>query len=567
MKTVEHQLLIVGGGAAGLRAAIEARKKIDDVAVISKVRTLRSHSVSAQGGIAASLGNIEDGEADSWSKHLKDTVEGGGDLVDREPGKILTRNAGRNVIELEHMGGPFSRTDKGKLDQRPFGGHSVPRALYAADRTGHAIVYALYGENVRQETAFYDEYFVLDLIAEDDSVSGLVAYDIKTGELVVFRAGGIILATGGPSQAYELTSSGKASTGDGLGIALRNGIPLEDMEFIQFHPTGLKSRGILITEAARGEGGYLRNHRGERFMKEYEPESVELAPRDRVVRGMQREINEGRGINGENYLHLDLTHLPEEKISQKLPTIRELSMNFAGIDPVERPIPVQPMAHYSMGGIPTDTRGRVQGKEKGVTWENLYAAGEAACVSVHGANRLGTNSLLEAVTFGKRAGRFAAENVSKNDAGDVDRATVNRYESRFKSLLEGEGSVRCYELRDRLKQTMTGKCGVFRTRHDLEEALRQIHELKEDYNKVTVEDSGKKFNTELKTALELKNMLDYSEVIVEAALAREESRGSHFRTDFSERNDADWLAHSFIYRSSTGELKRDYRPVSPGAQS
>ncbi|MCF7876523.1 FAD-binding protein [Candidatus Bipolaricaulota bacterium] len=564
MKTVEHQLLIVGGGAAGLRAAIEAQEKIDDVAVISKVRTLRSHSVSAQGGIAASLANIEESEADNWKKHLNDTIEGGVDLVDRDAGEILTRNAGRNVIELEHMGVPFSRTDKGKLDQRPFGGHSMPRALYAADRTGHAIVYALYGENVRHETAFYDEYFVLDLMTGDNSVSGLVAYDIKTGELVVFRAGGIILATGGPSQAYELTSSGKASTGDGLGIALRNGIPLEDMEFIQFHPTGLKARGILITEAARGEGGYLRNDRGERFMKEYEPESVELAPRDRVVRGMQREINEGRGINGENYLHLDLTHLPEEKISQKLPTIRELSMNFAGIDPVERPIPVQPMAHYSMGGIPTDTRGRVQGKEEGVTWNNLYAAGEAACVSVHGANRLGTNSLQEAITFGKRAGRFAAESVRKNHAGDVDRTTVDKYESRLHSLLGGEGSVRCYELRDRLKQTMTGKCGVFRTRHDLEEALRQIHELKEDYSKLTVEDSGKKFNTELKTALELKNMLDYSEVIVEAALARKESRGSHFRTDFPERDDADWLVHSFIYRSSTGKLKRDYRPVSPG---
>ncbi|MFB6291313.1 MAG: FAD-binding protein [Candidatus Bipolaricaulia bacterium] len=562
MKTIEHKLLIVGGGAAGLRAAIEADKHVDNLGVISKVRTLRSHSVSAQGGIAASLGNTGDNGDDSWKKHLKDTVKGGAGLVDRDAGEVLTRNATENVIELEHMGVPFSRTEGGSLDQRPFGGHSLPRALYAADRTGHAIVYALYGENVKRGTSFYDEFFVLDLLTEEHSVSGLVAYDIKTGEIVIFRAGAIILATGGPSQAYELTSSGAASTGDGLAIALRNGIPLEDMEFIQFHPTGLKDKGILITEAARGEGGYLKNDRGERFMERYEPEDMELASRDRVVKGMQREINEGRGINGENYLHLDLTHLSRKKIEQKLPTIRELALDFAKVDPVERPIPVQPMAHYCMGGIPTDTKARVQSKEKSVTWKNLYAAGEVACVSVHGANRLGTNSLLEAVTFGKRAGRFAAQQANNSAGAEVGKADVSKYGSRIESLLGKEGSVKSHVLRDRLKKTMTEKCGVFRSRDDLREALNQINQLQEDYKeKLTVNDKSRKFNTELKMALELGNMLEYSEVIVEAALAREESRGAHFRTDYPDRNDSDWLQHSFLYRGSSGEIKHRYRKV------
>lgn len=562
MKTVEHQLLIVGGGAAGLRAAIEAQEKIDDVAVISKVRTLRSHSVSAQGGIAASLGNTAENRDDSWEKHLRDTVEGGDGLVDRDAGEVLTRNAIENVIELEHMGVPFSRTDEGTLDQRPFGGHSPPRALYAADRTGHAIVYALYGENVKRGTAFYDEFFVLDLLTEEQSVSGLVAYEVKTGEIVVFRAKAIILATGGPSQAYELTSSGAASTGDGLAIALRNGVPLEDMEFIQFHPTGLKDKGILITEAARGEGGYLKNDRGERFMKKYEPEDMELAPRDRVVRGMQREINEGRGINGEDYLYLDLTHLSKEKIERKLPTIREIALDFAQIDPVESPIPVQPMAHYSMGGIPTDTEARVQSKKKGTVWENLFAAGETACVSVHGANRLGTNSLLEAVTFGKRAGRFAAQRASDRDWSQVDEAVAGKYESRLESLAGKDGSVEGSKMRHRLKKTMTEKCGVFRSRDELKEALNEIHSIQEDYpEKLILEDPSQKFNTELRKALELRNMLDYSEVIVKAALAREESRGAHYRTDFPERNDSEWLTHSFLYRERTGEIKHQYRKI------
>lgn len=565
MKTIDHRLVIVGGGAAGLRAAIEAKEELDDVGLISKVRTLRSHSVSAQGGIAASLGNNEESHNDDWERHLEDTIEGGAGLVDKDAGEVLARNAVRNVIELERMGVPFSRTEEGKLDQRSFGGHSLPRALYAADRTGHALVYALYGENLKRGTKFYDEYFVLDLITEKNSVSGLVAYDIKTGELIVFRAGAVILATGGCSQAYELTSSGKASTGDGLVMALKNGMPLQDMEFIQFHPTGLRDKGILITEAARGEGGYLRNDRGNRFMKKYEPESKELASRDRVVRAMQREINGGRGINGKDYLHLDLTHLSSGKVERKLPTIRELALDFANIDPVEHPIPVQPMAHYCMGGVPTDTTGRVQGKKEKDEWQNLYAAGEVACVSVHGANRLGANSLLEAITFGKRAGRFAAEQARPGIYGEIDEDLVSKYRSRLDSLQKDQGSVRSYELRARLKATMTEKCGVFRSREALEEALGKIHQLKEDYGeKLTVEDQSDNFNTELRSALELGNMLEYSEVIVKAALEREESRGAHYRMDFPDRQDEKWLKHSFFYKDSSGKLKCHYGPVRKG---
>jgi len=561
MRTIDHKLVIVGGGAAGLRAAIEAKNEVDDIGVVSKARSLRSHSVSAQGGIAASLGNSPENEVDSWEKHLEDTIEGGAHLVDRDAGRVLAENATRNVIELENMGVPFSRKAEGRLDQRPFGGHSFPRAVYAADRTGHAIVYALYGENLKLGTEFYEEYFVLDLVKDGDRVSGLVAYDVKTGEIVLFRAGAVVIATGGLGQAYERSSSGAASTGDGLGIALRNGIPLEDMEFIQFHPTGLRDKGILITEAARGEGGYLVNDLGERFMKNYEPEDLELAPRDRVVRAMQREINDGRGIDGEDYLHLDLSHLSEDKINRKLPTIRELAFDFANIDPAEGPVPVQPVAHYSMGGIPTDTEGRVQAGE-GYGWTHLFAAGEVACVSVHGANRLGTNSLLEAVIFGKRAGRTAARQAGQTSLPEITEAVGNEYDSKLQSLLKKEGSVNTYDLRDRLKATMTNSCGVFRSGDKLEEALVGLKRIKRDYDReLTVQDKTEKFNTELVSALELENMIEYSQVIVKAALNREESRGSHYRTDFPARDDDKWLKHSYHYLDSSGRVKDRYGPV------
>ena len=562
MKTVKHDLVIVGGGAAGLRAAIEADGHVDDVAVVSKVRTLRSHSVSAQGGIAAPLGNLPENEEDDWERHLEDTVRGGAYLVDKDACEILTKNARENVVELEHMGVPFTRKEDGHLDQRPFGGHSLPRALYAADSTGHAIIYALYGENVKRETTFYDEYFVFDLLTDRQKVNGLVGYEMETGELVLFRAKAVILATGGCGQAYEITSSGRASTGDGLGMAIRAGVPLSDMEFIQFHPTGLKGRGILISEAARGEGGYLLNGEDERFMERYEPDAMELAPRDVVVRAMQRELNAGRGVNGEDYLHLDLTHLPREKIERKLPTINDLAKDFVKVDPARQPIPVQPTAHYCMGGIPTDLSGRVETNDGGGSWDNLYAAGEVACVSVHGANRLGANSLLEAVTFGKRAGEFAARRAAGAEFGENESQAPSRYESKLNSKLNGKGSVRVHELKDKLTSIMTDSAGVFRNGEDLESALQGIRDLKEGYsNDLFLEDRSKSFNTELRSALELENVLDFSEFIVRAALSREESRGAHSRTDFPESDAENWLTHSRLTRARSGEIKVDYRKV------
>ncbi len=545
-----------------MRAAAAAGREVEDVAVVSKTHVLRSHSVAAQGGIAAPLGNTRDGRDDSWESHFEDTVEGGDYLVDRDACRVLTENAREVALELEHKGVPFNRTEEGKLDQRPFAGHSKPRALYAADRTGHAILYTLYGENLKLGTKFYNEYYVLDLVTEGETVKGVVAYEVKSGELVILGAGTVIIATGGCSQAYEVTSSGRASTGDGLGLALRSGIPIEDMEFIQFHPTGLKDRGSLVTEAARGEGGYLLNDDGDRFMKSYEPETLELAPRDAVVRAMQREIDAGRGIDGEDYLYLDLTHLPREKLKSDLPTVTEMARDFKDVNPAEEPIPVQPTAHYCMGGIPTDTKGRVITGDAGGLWENLYAAGEAACVSVHGANRLGTNSLLEAVTFGKRAGGDAAARAG-NDGKVIDDSTLkDEYERKLNRLLAKEGSVRVSKLRDELKSLMTGYCGVFREESELKEAVERIEELQEKYrDEVQLEDKGRQFNTELRSALELENILEYSEMIARAALAREESRGAHYRVDFPETDDENWLRHSFARKKPSGEREISYRPV------
>lgn len=545
-----------------MRAALAAGELVEDVGLISKTHVLRSHSVAAQGGIAASLGQREKNKRDGWEGHFEDTIKGGDDLVDRDACEFLTKNASDTVVELEHMGVPFNRTEEGKLDQRPFGGHSQPRALYAADRTGHAILYALYGENLKRETEFYNEYFVLDLITEERTTKGVIAYDLKSGDLITFRAKAVILATGGCSQVYRVTSSGRASTGDGLGMALRNGIPLEDMEFIQFHPTGLKDRGTLITEAARGEGGYLKNDYGERFMKDYEPNRMELAPRDVVVRAMVEEINAGRGIGGNDYLHLDLTHLSEEKLRTNLPTVTGMADDFKNVDPAEEPIPVQPTAHYCMGGIPTDLQGRVRSDTENALWNNLYAAGEAACVSVHGANRLGTNSLLEAVTFGKKAGRSAANLAQEKDLQEVDGSPEEKYEEEIRSLLGGSGSIREPGLRKRLKEVMTGFCGVYRNKEGLREALDSIRKLQEEYEEdLYLEDGAREFNTELRSALELRNGLDFSEIIARAALAREESRGAHSRLDYPERDDENWLVHSFLKKERSDEIEISYRPV------
>ncbi|MFW6190300.1 MAG: FAD-binding protein [Candidatus Bipolaricaulota bacterium] len=562
MESKIHDVLVVGGGAAGLRAALAAEEVMGDVAVVSKSHALRSHSVAAQGGIAAALANKEANRGDSWKRHLEDTVNGGDGLVDRDAGRILTKNAAESVIELEHMGVPFNRTEEGTLDQRPFGGHDQPRALYASDRTGHAVLYALYGENLKQDTAFYNEHYVLDLMSEGRTIEGVVSYDLKTGELVLLRAGAVVMATGGCSQVYRVTSSGRSSTGDGLGIALRNGIPLEDMEFIQFHPTGLRDRGTLITEAARGEGGYLRNDKGERFMERYAPEEMELAPRDVVVRAMVEEIAAGRGIGGNDFLHLDLTHLSEEKLRSDLPTVTRMAEDFKRVDSAREPIPVQPTAHYCMGGIPTDLEGRVKNDSNGERWNNLFAAGETACLSVHGANRLGTNSLLEAVTFGKRAGRAAAGRASEISNSKMRGNYEKRYEEFLDLLLQSSGSIRVATLRNRLKEVMTEDCGLRRDEEGLKEGIETIRDLKEKFrNELQLVDRGREFNTELRAVLELRNELEFSEAIARAALARKESRGAHWRRDFPERDDENWLVHSLTRRSSSGELKVDHFSV------
>ncbi len=562
MEIFEHDLLIVGGGAAGLRAAIAAREHVDDVGIISKVNVLRSHSVTAQGGISAPLGNTGEGVDDSWRVHFEDTVRGGDGLVDHDACEILTKGASGTVLELDNMGVPFNRTEDGRLDQRPFGGHSLPRSLYAADRTGHGITYALYGENVRLDNAVYNEFFLLDLVADGARVNGLTAYNMKSGEVVGFRGKSVVLATGGCTQAFAHTTSGAASTGDGLGIAMRNGIPLEDMEFIQFHPTGLPGSGILISEAARGEGGYLINDDGERFMKRYDPEKMELSSRDRVVRGMQREIERGKGIDGEDYLHLDLTHLSRRTLEEKLPTISQIAEDFAKVDPSERPIPVRPTAHYCMGGIPVTLNGRVKGSSWGNTWDNLFAAGEAACLSVHGANRLGTNSLLEAVVFGKRIGAVAGRTAEEGSFGKLPRETLNQQEKYLTELREKDGTVRLGEIKSRLRELTWNKCGVFRNQSDLEEANDEIYELRRTFSEeLTLDDRGCKFNTELRSALELRNLLEFVPAVLLGAYKRTESRGAHYREDYPEKDDGNWAVHSYVVRTNEGRYGVDYRPV------
>lgn len=562
---IKHDLLIVGGGVAGLRAALAAQEHTDDLAVLSKVHTLRSHSVAAQGGIAAPLGNTPRSEKDNWKIHLQDTVKGGDYLVDQQACRILTREAPHTVIELERMGVPFNRTCEGYIDQRPFGGHSFPRACFAADRTGHAILHTLYGENVKRKTTIYNEYFVVKLIIEENTCKGLLAYNLKRGEVETFHSKAVLLATGGCGQVYQVTSNGRASTGDGLSMILRAGLPLEDMEFVQFHPTGLYPRGVLITEAARGEGGHLLNSKQERFMERYAPQRREMAPRDIVTRAIEQEIQEGRGIDGDAFVHLDLRHLGKETIAKKLPTVWEVAKEFANLDPSKELIPVRPTAHYSMGGIPVDIQGRVMLKPSGNHVRGLYAAGECACVSVHGANRLGTNSLLEACLFGARAGDQAGRWVNQNCFEDFHphQGEVALEEINF--VLNNDGSERTAILRRRLKEIMTKHCGVFRDDKSLNHALQRIKDLNDGYRKeIMVKDKSKQFNTDLLEALELGHMLDFAEAIVVSALAREESRGAHYRKDFPQRDDTHWLKHTYVTRTEDGDLTLEYAPVDIG---
>lgn len=567
----KHDLIIVGAGLAGLRAAVETSKYFD-VGVISKVFPTRSHSGAAQGGIAAALGNEE---PDSVEWHIFDTVKGSDYLGDQDAIEMMVSEAPDAIYELEHMGVPFSRTKDGKIAQRKFGGHTkevtdengnkkrvpVVRACYAADRTGHVILHTLYEQCVKNNVRFYSEYFTLSLIIEEGICRGLVTFNLRDNTIHIFHAKAVMFGTGGYGRAYKVTSNAYANSGDGVAIAYRAGIPLEDMEFVQFHPTGLYPLGILVTEGARGEGGTLLNKNNERFMKNYAPTVMELAPRDMVTRSIQTEINEGRGIDGKDFVNLDLTHLGKDKLKESLPEITGFAKTYAGIDPAETPIPILPTAHYSMGGIPTNVYGNVLADEKGNIVKGFFAAGECACVSVHGANRLGTNSLLDAVVHGRRTGKTMLKYLRDAElyplpanVGDKDREIIN-------NLLNTKSGENADKIRSVLKTEMTNKCGVFRNKTDLESVLGTIHKLREQYKNVHMMHKGSVFNTELMEIIELGNLLEFSEVIVLGALAREECRGAHWRTDFEKRDDVSWLKHTFAFKTDKGaELK--YKPVT-----
>ena len=560
----KHNAIIVGAGIAGLQAALQLAGN-GDVAVVTKVYPTRSHSGAAQGGIAASLGNC--GE-DSWEWHMYDTIIGGDFLCDQDAVEIMTKGAPEIVYELEHRGVPFSRTDKGTIMQRPFGGHTgnkgqgpVARACYAEDRTGHAILTTLWEQCIKMNVKFYNEFYVLSLIMNDNTLSGITAWDIQHGGIHVFHSKAVLLASGGYARIYKTSTNAFANTGDAQSLVLRKGLALQDMEFVQFHPTGLLEKGILISESARSEGGYLINNNGKRFMADYSPDQMELAPRHIVVRAEQDEINAKRGINGENHLYLDIRHLGEEAINEKLPQTRELCIKFAGIDPVEDLIPIQPTAHYSMGGIPTtiDTEVLADGKSEKV--KGLFCAGECACVSVHGANRLGCNSLLEAALFGKRAGLAIKTFLKKNETFPKlnEHATDDAIEE-INLLKNAIGNENIADIRESLQSFMTEKCGVFRNKPDLESIINDRIILRQRYRNITLVDKSDSFNLDLLEALELGHMLEVSEAIVNSAMARTESRGSHIRTDFTERNDKEFLQHSLISKRNN-KMRIDYKPV------
>ncbi len=535
-----------------MRAALEAGKNVD-VAIISKLHPLRSHSGAAQGGIASVLDGWAQKIGDSLESHIQDTVKGSDYLGDQDAIEILCNEAPENIKILDRMGALFSRTDEGWISQRDFGGHSYARTCYASDKTGHILLQTLYEQMMKQRVKVYPEWHVVSLIIHENKCRGLVAYDMARGELQVIRAKAILFATGGYGRAYGITSNAHANTGDGLALAYRAGVPLQDMEFVQFHPTGLYKHGILITEGARGEGGYLINKDGERFMERYAPNKMELASRDVVSRAVQTEIDEGRGIDG--YVHLDLRHLGKELIMSRLSQIHDIALSFSGIDCTKDPIPIQPTAHYSMGGIPTDVDGRVSGVN------SLFAAGECACVSVHGANRLGGNSMLETIVFGSRAGIKAAEYVKRTALQPIPADAVPLIEQEIKLMINSKGKENAADISAELQSNMTLKCGIFRDIDGLTQMQQLIIELKERFNNIGIKDKGMTFNTELIEALELKNILDFSQIIVAGALAREESRGAHSRTDFPNRDDEHWMKHTLAYKSEQGPVL-DYKPVT-----
>ena len=571
MQVHKYDVVIVGAGGAGMRAAIESGQRAR-TAVLTKLYPTRSHTGAAQGGMCAALANVEE---DNWEWHTFDTVKGGDYLVDQDAAEVMAKEAIDAVLDLEKMGLPFNRTPEGKIDQRRFGGHTrdhgknpVRRACYAADRTGHMILQTLYQNCIKHNVEFYNEYYVLDLIMvntpEGRRPAGVVSYDLATGELHVFQAKSVIFASGGAGKVFKTTSNAHTLTGDGMAIAFRAGLPLEDMEFVQFHPTGLAGLGILVSEAARGEGGILRNSEGERFMERYAPTIKDLAPRDIVARSMANEVREGRGCGPhKDYVLLDLTHLEPAHIDAKLPDITEFARTYLGVEPYTEPVPVFPTAHYCMGGIPTDIKGQVF-QDSETTVPGLYAAGEVACVSVHGSNRLGTNSLLDINVFGKRSGVYAAEYARDAEFLPIPDDATERTEALLNNARSGRGSEKLGAIRKDLQDTMDLNMQVFRTAETIEQCLSDIAALEERYANISIQDQGKRFNLDLLEAVELGFLLQLAKVMAVAALHRQESRGGHFREDFPDRDDENFMVHSMVYEdpaSPTAGIRQETKPV------
>ena len=565
---IYHDVIVVGGGLAGLRAAIELNRHNVKVAIISKVHPIRSHSVAAQGGINAPLGNHPRGVYDTWEKHAFDTVKGSDYLADQDAVIRMTKDAAERIYEMEHWGCPFNRNAEGKIAQRPFGGAGFPRTCYVADTTGHALLHTLYQQTIkfkqaaeRKEMVIYEEWLVTDLVVEDGICVGVIALDIISGRLEAFQAGAVIFATGGAGRIYGNSTNALINTGMGMAVPYWAGVPLKDMEFIQFHPTTLVGKNILITEGCRGEGGSLLNNKGERFLEKYSDskKDMEVAPRDIISRNIIREIMAGGGFDN-SYVHLDLRHLGEEKIIQRLPGIRDICMEFAGVDPAKDLIPVQPGQHYTMGGIDCSTECETNVK-------GFYAAGEAACVSVHGANRLGGNSLLDTIVFGANAGSNAAgyvrNSLDKKGEGALNNA-LKHAEQRIDALCKSEGNESHADIKIALNKVMDNNVGIFRNASKLKEAVNEVKTLQERYKRIKINYTGKRVNINLVWALELNGSLDVAEAVIAGALAREESRGSHFRTDFQARDDTGWLKHTLAYFTPEG-VRLDYKPVNIGS--
>ncbi|TWE17716.1 succinate dehydrogenase flavoprotein subunit [Kitasatospora atroaurantiaca] len=568
MQIHQYDTVIVGAGGAGMRAAIESTQR-SRTAVLTKLYPTRSHTGAAQGGMCAALANVEE---DNWEWHTFDTVKGGDYLVDQDAAEIMCKEAIDAVLDLEKMGLPFSRTEQGRIDQRRFGGHSrnhgeapVRRSCYAADRTGHMILQTLFQNCVKHGVEFFNEFYVLDLLINDGKTAGVVAYELATGEIHVFQAKSVVFASGGTGKFFKVTSNAHTLTGDGQALVYRRGLPLEDMEFFQFHPTGIWRMGILLTEGARGEGGILRNKDGERFMERYAPVMKDLASRDVCSRAIYTEIREGRGCGPDgDHVYLDLTHLPPEQLDAKLPDITEFARTYLGIEPYTDPIPIQPTAHYAMGGIPTNVEGEVLRNNTDVV-PGLYAAGEVACVSVHGANRLGTNSLLDINVFGKRAGIAAADYAQTVDFTELPENPAEKVQALVEGLRESTGTESVSQIRKELQETMDTNAMVYRTGETLKQAVSDIAALRERYKNVAIQDKGMRYNTDLLEAVELGNLLDLAEVLAVSALAREESRGGHYREDFPTRDDVKFMRHTMAYQEvaedGTTSIRLDYKPV------